>query len=178
MYKTKKMFVLKKMYKKRAAQKKNLGFEKRCAKKNFCFGKDTRSKKICGLKKNCGVWERHMKKQLRNKKMCIEKDMQLGYRSVWHTDMQIEEEIQPMTSAVYRSNRTEEEKQLIDDAAKRIGVVIRRTEAAKAGVTSVCVGPGSANVIGGTFCAIKTYGKRVDDMLVKDIPSRSVEKYK
>lgn len=43
--------------------------------------------------------------------MCIGKDMQLGYRSVWHTDMQIEEEIQPMTSAVYRSNRTEEEKQ-------------------------------------------------------------------
>ena len=41
-------------------------------------------------------------------------------------------------------------------------------KAAKAGVTTVCVGPGSANVIGGTFVAIKTVGKRVDDMVVRD----------
>ena len=36
------------------------------------------------------------------------------------------------------------------------------------GVTCICTGPGSSNVIGGTFCAIKTYGRRVDDMIVKD----------
>lgn len=36
------------------------------------------------------------------------------------------------------------------------------------GVTCVATGPGSSNVIGGTFCAIKTYGKRVDDMLVRE----------
>lgn len=41
-------------------------------------------------------------------------------------------------------------------------------KAAKAGVTSVCVGPGSANVLGGTFTTIKTVGKRVDDMVIKD----------
>lgn len=40
--------------------------------------------------------------------------------------------------------------------------------AAKAGVTSVCTGPGSVNVIGGTFTAIKTVGKRVDDMVIRD----------
>ena len=40
--------------------------------------------------------------------------------------------------------------------------------AAKAGVTTVCVGPGSANVLGGTFFAVKTVGRRVDDMIVKD----------
>ena len=40
--------------------------------------------------------------------------------------------------------------------------------AAAAGVTCVCVGPGSANVLGGTFTAIKTVGKRVDDMIVRD----------
>ncbi len=40
--------------------------------------------------------------------------------------------------------------------------------AAKAGVTCVCVGPGSANVLGGTFTTIKTVGKRVDDMVVRD----------
>ena len=39
--------------------------------------------------------------------------------------------------------------------------------AAKAGVTSVATGPGSANVLGGTFVAIKTVGKRVDDMIIK-----------
>lgn len=41
-------------------------------------------------------------------------------------------------------------------------------EAYEAGVTSVATGPGSANVIAGTFIAIKTYGKRVDDMIIKD----------
>ena len=39
--------------------------------------------------------------------------------------------------------------------------------ARKGGVTTCCTGPGSANVLGGTFVAIKTYGKRVDDMIVK-----------
>ena len=41
-------------------------------------------------------------------------------------------------------------------------------EAARAGVTTVCVGPGSANVLGGTFFAVKTVGRCVDDMVVKD----------
>lgn len=35
------------------------------------------------------------------------------------------------------------------------------------GVTCAGTGPGSSNVLGGTFTAIKTYGKRVDDMVVK-----------
>ncbi len=39
--------------------------------------------------------------------------------------------------------------------------------AALAGVTTVNTGPGSANVLGGTFLAVKTAGKRADDMLVK-----------
>lgn len=41
-------------------------------------------------------------------------------------------------------------------------------EAREGGVTTVCVGPGSANVVGGTFAAIKTVGKRVDDMVIND----------
>lgn len=40
--------------------------------------------------------------------------------------------------------------------------------AREAGVTSVATGPGSANVLGGTFVAIKTVGTRVDDMVIKD----------
>ena len=36
------------------------------------------------------------------------------------------------------------------------------------GVTSACTGPGSANVVGGTFVAIKLVGKRVDDMIIKN----------
>ena len=40
--------------------------------------------------------------------------------------------------------------------------------ARKAGVTCVCTGPGSANVLGGTFLAMKTIGDRVDNMIVKD----------
>ncbi|MBQ6668845.1 MAG: amidohydrolase [Deltaproteobacteria bacterium] len=36
------------------------------------------------------------------------------------------------------------------------------------GVTTVGTGPGSANVLGGTFFAVKTKGVRVDDMVVKN----------
>jgi len=41
-------------------------------------------------------------------------------------------------------------------------------EAREAGVTTACTGPGSANVIGGLFAAVKTYGVRVDDMVLRD----------
>ena len=40
--------------------------------------------------------------------------------------------------------------------------------ALRGGVTTACTGPGSANVVGGTFTAIKLSGKRVDKMIVKD----------
>ena len=42
------------------------------------------------------------------------------------------------------------------------------TNALAGGVTSACTGPGSANVVGGTFVAIKLVGKRVDNMIIKD----------
>lgn len=41
-------------------------------------------------------------------------------------------------------------------------------EARENGVTTVVTGPGSANVIGGQFAALKTYGRRVEDMVIKE----------
>lgn len=41
-------------------------------------------------------------------------------------------------------------------------------DAVGGGVTTVITGPGSANVIGGQFLAMKTYGIRVDNMIIKD----------
>lgn len=41
-------------------------------------------------------------------------------------------------------------------------------DAIEHGVTSACTGPGSANVVGGTFAAIKLYGKCVDKMIIKN----------
>ncbi len=42
-------------------------------------------------------------------------------------------------------------------------------EARNAGVTSTATGPGSANILGGTFVAIKTAkSKRVEDLVIKD----------
>jgi len=40
--------------------------------------------------------------------------------------------------------------------------------ALQGGVTSACTGPGSANVVGGTFAAVKLSGKRVDNMIIKN----------
>lgn len=41
-------------------------------------------------------------------------------------------------------------------------------QALQNGVTSACTGPGSANVVGGTFAAIKLAGKRIDKMIIKN----------
>lgn len=40
-------------------------------------------------------------------------------------------------------------------------------EAYQNGITTVVTGPGSANVIGGQFAALKTYGRTVDEMTIK-----------
>ena len=40
-------------------------------------------------------------------------------------------------------------------------------DAVRAGVTCVQVGPGSSNVVGGQFLVMKTFGRRIDDMVVK-----------
>ena len=40
--------------------------------------------------------------------------------------------------------------------------------AVQGGVTTACTGPGSANVVGGTFAVIKLHGNRVDNMILKD----------
>ena len=40
-------------------------------------------------------------------------------------------------------------------------------DAALGGVTTLCTGPGSSNVLGGTFAAYKSVGKCIDDMVIK-----------
>ncbi|MBR6009651.1 MAG: amidohydrolase, partial [Clostridia bacterium] len=40
-------------------------------------------------------------------------------------------------------------------------------DAALGGVTTLCTGPGSSNVLGGTFAAFKPIGKCIDDMVIK-----------
>lgn len=40
--------------------------------------------------------------------------------------------------------------------------------AMEGGVTCVAAGPGSSNILGGTFAVYKTAGKRIDDMVVKE----------
>lgn len=41
-------------------------------------------------------------------------------------------------------------------------------DAIEAGITSVMVGPGSANVVGGQFLFMKTHGRCIDEMVVKN----------
>lgn len=47
-------------------------------------------------------------------------------------------------------------------------------EAYENGITCVCTGPGSANVIGGQFATIKTKGNRIDNMIVQQTASMKV----
>ncbi len=41
-------------------------------------------------------------------------------------------------------------------------------QALAAGVTTVCAGPGSANVVGGSFLAAKLYGVCIDEMVIRE----------
>lgn len=52
------------------------------------------------------------------------------------------------------------------DAINPMDITFR--EAVEGGITTVATGPGSANVIGGQFAAIKTHGNRIDDMIIKE----------
>ena len=45
-------------------------------------------------------------------------------------------------------------------------------DAALGGVTTLCTGPGSSNVLGGTFFAVKTVGRCVDDMIVNPMAAQ------
>lgn len=47
-------------------------------------------------------------------------------------------------------------------------------EALLAGITTVATGPGSANVIGGQFAIMKTYGKRLEEMIIDDCAAMKV----
>lgn len=47
-------------------------------------------------------------------------------------------------------------------------------EAREGGITTVCTGPGSANVIGGIFSTIKTFGHRIDDMVIQETAALKV----
>lgn len=40
-------------------------------------------------------------------------------------------------------------------------------DAVRAGITTAMIGPGSSNVVGGQFALIKTYGRRIDDLIIK-----------
>lgn len=40
-------------------------------------------------------------------------------------------------------------------------------EAVRTGITGAMIGPGSSNVIGGQFAFVKTFGRRIDDLVVK-----------
>lgn len=43
------------------------------------------------------------------------------------------------------------------------------TEAVNGGITTVLTGPGSANPVAGEIIAIKTVGRRIDDMIIKNV---------
>ena len=41
-------------------------------------------------------------------------------------------------------------------------------DALRAGITSAMIGPGSSNVVGGTFTFVKTHGRSIDKLIIKD----------
>lgn len=72
----------------------------------------------------------------------------------------------------FEGNDTNESTDILTPHLRAIDAIepmdISFKDAYSEGVTTVCTGPGSANVVGGTFLAMKTAGKRVDDMVIKD----------
>lgn len=84
-----------------------------------------------------------------------------------HTHLGIHEEAQR-----WEGNDTNESSNPVTTAIRGIDGFNPMDEGVKqavaGGVTCACIGPGSANVVGGTFAALKLHGRCVDDMILKD----------
>ena len=83
-----------------------------------------------------------------------------------HCHIGIGEEIIGDKGADYneKSNPITPEMRAIDGIRPEDG---RLMNGIQGGVTTICTGPGSANVVGGTFVAMKLAGNCVDDMVIK-----------
>lgn len=83
-----------------------------------------------------------------------------------HTHIGLHEE-----ASRWEGNDVNESSDPVTPQVRAIDCINPRDEAfdyaIRAGVTTAMAGPGSANVIGGEFCAIKLHGDYVDDMVVK-----------
>ena len=84
-----------------------------------------------------------------------------------HCHIGIGEEIIGDKGADYneKSNPITPEMRAIDGIRPEDG---RLMNGIQGGVTTICTGPGSANVVGGTFVAMKLAGNCVDDMVIKN----------
>ena len=84
-----------------------------------------------------------------------------------HCHIGIGEEIIGDKGADYneKSNPITPEMRAIDGIRPEDG---RLLNGIQGGVTTICTGPGSANVVGGTFVAMKLAGNCVDDMVIKN----------
>ena len=83
---------------------------------------------------------------------CVESHCHVGCRDMNVTD--INEKSDPLTPHLQAIDSFNPQDEYVSDALR-------------GGVTTVCTGPGSTNVVGGSFAAVKTYGVRVDKMIVK-----------
>lgn len=72
----------------------------------------------------------------------------------------------------YESEETNEKNDIITPQLRAIDGINPLDKsfksALKGGVTCIATGPGSANVLGGMFAAIKTNGNRIDNMIIKN----------
>ena len=83
---------------------------------------------------------------------CVESHCHVGCRDMNVTD--INEKSDPLTPHLQAIDSFNPQDEYVSDALR-------------GGVTTICTGPGSTNVVGGSFAAVKTYGVRVDKMVVK-----------
>ena len=83
---------------------------------------------------------------------CVESHCHVGCRDMNVTD--INEKSDPLTPHLQAIDSFNPQDEYVSDALR-------------GGVTTICTGPGSTNVVGGSFAAVKTYGVRVDKMIVK-----------
>ena len=83
---------------------------------------------------------------------CVESHCHVGCRDLNVTD--INEKSDPLTPHLQAIDSFNPHDEYVSDALR-------------GGVTTICTGPGSTNVVGGSFAAVKTYGVRVDKMIVK-----------
>lgn len=122
----------------------------------------------------CGLTYEELCREMKRSKEEQEKDIYVDAKGCWVMPGMIEAHCHMGITEEKKGMEGDDCNEMVDPVTPQLRAVdaINSMDAAfddavRAGITSVMIGPGSSNVVGGQFAFVKTKGRRIDDLIVK-----------